>query len=260
MILCCSVTTQIVQQGNQQFIVRTPSGGQLQLNRQAQFQQQVLQPQQNIVTNSSFSQILAQQNAAPSQASAVMHRSLTPNSAGLTYGGSAAIVSQSNTQTRSSPAPNVNLVHLPPNVQLQQQHQQHTAQQQQQFQIAPGTILQIPTANSGSGQNIVNTTLLQQGQQALLGNTQQGTLVNAQNTVIQNPNVVNVNVAAQHVLCSNSSQQQRTNLGLTSLQTATPSPFNIQGNCIIIIAVSKPGFSGVHRYRLAFYLKCGLAI
>ena len=221
------MTTQIVQQGNQHFLVRTPSGNQIAVNRQAQFQQQVIQPQQNIVTNSSFSQILAQQSPAQSQTAAVMSRSLTPNSTGLSYGGTAISHSQTMTQMRSSPAPNVNLVHLPPNVQTQQQAQ--AQQPQQQFQIAPGTILQIPTGAAGAGQNLVNTTLLQQGQQALIGNTQQGTLVNAQNTVIQNPNVVNVNVAAPHLLCSNPGQQQRANLGLSNIQTAAPSPFNIQG-------------------------------
>ncbi|KAL4224641.1 hypothetical protein ACF0H5_015338 [Mactra antiquata] len=234
------LTTQLVQQsnqGNQQFILRTSSGNQIQLNRQAlQLQQQLLQQQQqqHVASSPSFHQILSQHSVMPSNSSTIMNRSLTPNAEGLSYSGTA--VTQTVTQLRTSPAPNVNLVHLPPNIQQQQQpptqQQQLNQQQTHQFQIAPGTILQIPAAGaSGSSPNLVSTTLFQ-GQQALLGNNQQGTLVNAQNTVIQNPNVVNVNVAAQHVLCNNPAQQQRTNLGLTNIQTASPSPFNIQGTLI----------------------------
>lgn len=209
------ITTQILQQGNQQFIVRTPTGGRIQLNRQQQQQvQQVLQQQQQ--QGASFHQILAPVNSA-SQSAMIMSQSATQNSVGgLTFSGSGGAVTHTVSQMRASPAPNINLVHLPQTA----QQQQHTSQQQQ-FQLAPGTILQIPTA-SGASQNL-STTLIQ-GQHAFLG--QQGTLVNAQNTVIQNPNVVNVNVAAQHVLCSNPAQQQRTSLGLTQ------SPFNIQGTLI----------------------------
>lgn len=112
----------------------------------------------------------------------------------------------------ASPAPNVNILHLPQVQQVQQA--------QPQLQLAP-TVLQIPGAG---GQQVVNANLIQglsSQQQGTLVNTQQGTLVNTQNTVIQNPNVVNLNVAHQMPL------------GVQSVQTAAPqAPFNIQGTLI----------------------------
>ena len=149
-------------------------------------------------------------------ASPLQNRSLTPGSSvALPASFVTAAANQTISQLKSaSPAPNVNILHLP------QVHQVQQAQQPQ-IQLAP-TVLQIPGAG---GQQIVNANLLQglsnQQQQGTLVNTQQGTLVNTQNTVIQNPNVVNLNVAHQLPL------------GVQNVQTAAPqAPFNIQGTLI----------------------------
>ena len=193
---------QIFQQGNQQFILKT-AGGQLQLTTQAQlqFQQPVLQSGIHASSNQ-FQQAMAHSQSnrqSPAlAASPLQNRSMTPNSGGLPVTFVATPSSQTVTQLKSaSPSPNVNILHLPQGLQ----------QPQQQLQLTPGTVLQIPGA--GAGQNLVNANLIQG-----LSTQQQGTLVNTQNTVIQNPNVVNLNVP------------------IGGIQTAPQAPFNIQGTLI----------------------------
>ena len=203
---CYSIPTQILQQGNQQFILKT-AGGQLQLTTQAslQFQQPLLQSGIHASSNQYQSAMAHSQSNRQSPAlaaSPLQNRSMTPNSVGLPVTFVTTPSSQTVTQLKSaSPAPNVNILHLPQGIQ----------QPQQQLQLTPGTVLQIPGA--GAGQNLVNANLIQG-----LSTQQQGTLVNTQNTVIQNPNVVNLNVA-HHV-------------PIGGIQAAPQAPFNIQGTLI----------------------------
>ncbi|KAK3580921.1 hypothetical protein CHS0354_008211 [Potamilus streckersoni] len=229
--------TQLVQQGNQQFLIKT--GGQIQLatQQQLQIQQQILQQQQQarIITSPVFqhpsgaSPMPPSQSRTPNQSpvpsvSPMINKSQSTSQAvgfsvAYTMPASSHAVSQFKSST--SPAPNVNILHLP------QQHFQLASQGSTgPFQ---GTVLQM--AGGGSAQNIMNPGLLPG--QALLNTGQ--SLVNTQNTVIQNPNIVHVNVAP--VLCSNSTQQlhstQRTNVGsIQTLPGSIPAPFNIQGTLI----------------------------
>ena len=204
-----SVATQLFQQGNQQYIIKT-AGGQLHLTTQpqVQFQQSVLQSGIHAASNQ-YQQAMAQNHGnrqSPAlSASPLQNRSLTPGSSvALPASFVTAAANQNIGQLKSaSPAPNVNILHLPQVQQVQQA--------QPQIQLAP-TVLQLPGAG---GQQIVNANLLQG-----LSNQQQQ-VVNTQNTVIQNPNVVNLNVAHQLPL------------GVQSVQTAAPQPpFNIQGTLI----------------------------
>lgn len=197
--------------GNQSFILKTSSGQQIQLSRQAQLQ--LLQQQMS--GNTTISQLIEGQQgtAVAQQAAPVLRQSVTPvgTSISLPFN-SSQVTQQTISQIKSpSPAPNVNLVHLPPNLQLQHQTQ---PQSQQQFQIAPGTIIQLPSAGAGVTQALTNSTLLQgqiPGQTAIFGSSQQHTnLVNANSTVIQNPSIVNVNMGTQQPVL----QQQRNNLGI----------------------------------------------
>ncbi|WAR01839.1 BICRL-like protein [Mya arenaria] len=200
-------------------IVKTASGQQIQVNRQTQLQlqAQLLQQQQQ----------QQQQMSTGFNQPTMLGRSVTPNSAsgsmGLTF--AANNVSQTISQLKSaSPAPNMNILQLPAQVHNQQQQQ---PQQHQQFQIAPGTILQIPSSQTLGGASQSISGLVQGG--ALIGTPQQQTnLVNNQNSVIQNPNIVNVNFNQPQMLL-NSQTQQRSNLNITNIQTPTHSPFNIQG-------------------------------
>lgn len=205
-----SVTAQLLQQGNQQFILKT-AGGQLHLTSQAQLQFQQPVMQSGVHSSSSqFQQPMAQTHSnrqSPALAASPLNRSMTPSSVALPVSFVTTPSSQTISHLKSaSPAPNVNILHLP-----------QVQQAQPQLQLAPGTVLQIPGA--GGGQHVVNANLLQglsSQQQAALVN-QQGTLVNTQNTVIQNPNVVNLNVAHHMPL---------------GVQTAPQAPFNIQGTLI----------------------------
>lgn len=196
--------------GTQQLIFKTSSGQQIQLNRQAQLQ---LLQQQRISGNTTLSQLIdGQSGGVAQQTPAVIGRSITPGGTSINIPFSTQVTQQTLSQLKSaSPAPNVNLVHLPPNIQQQQQQQS-----QQQFQIGPGTILQIPSAGGSAAQTLTNTTLIQgqvPTQTALFGNSQ-STLVNTNNTLIQNPNIVNVNVAQQQPIVP----QQRSNLGGINIQ------------------------------------------
>ncbi|XP_052798996.1 uncharacterized protein LOC128230613 isoform X2 [Mya arenaria] len=214
------LSSQILQPGA--LIVKTASGQQIQVNRQTQLQlqAQLLQQQQQ----------QQQQMSTGFNQPTMLGRSVTPNSAsgsmGLTF--AANNVSQTISQLKSaSPAPNMNILQLPAQVHNQQQQQ---PQQHQQFQIAPGTILQIPSSQTLGGASQSISGLVQGG--ALIGTPQQQTnLVNNQNSVIQNPNIVNVNFNQPQMLL-NSQTQQRSNLNITNIQTPTHSPFNIQGTLI----------------------------
>ena len=237
------LSTQVLQQGNQHYILKTANGNQIQLTH-SQLQQHILQQQQQ------QQQSNPQQSSSSASSSSVsmMNRSVTPNTGGIPTVSFGLGTSQ---YKSASPGPNVNIVHLPGNLQNQTQQSQPIAQQQsnqqtQQFQIAPGTFLQIP----GGPQNLANTGIVQ-GQQTILTG-QQGALMNSQNTVIQNPNVVNVNVAThQAVLCNSPAQQQlqqQQQQRMTGIQTTPQNPFNIQGN------VKLDRFSGMYYYALTHSL------
>ena len=211
----CRVGNQILKAGNQSFILKTTTGQQIQLNSQGL---QLLQQQHQMSGNSAISQLLESTQQTTAQQT-VIGRSVTPvaTSISLPYN-SPQVTQQTLSQLKcASPAPNVNLVHLPPNIQ-----QQNPAPQQQQFQIAPGTILQLPSGGGGVSQALTNAALLQNQvpcQTQVFGSTHQHTnLVNTNNTVIQHPNIVNVNMAPQQQVVP----PQRNNLGI-----------NIQGNFLL---------------------------
>jgi len=198
-----------MQQGT--IIVKTASGQQIQVNRQTQLQLQaqlLQQQQQQQLAGGGFTQ----------QTVAMLGRSVTPNSVGGTSNITFASPSVSQTLNHiksASPGPSMNLVQVPTHIQQQPQHPQ---QQQQQFQLAPGAILQLPTSLGTVTQTLGG---LVQGQ-TLIGTQNQ----NATNPIIQHSNLLNV--APQQMIFNNQTQQ-RSNINLANIQTATHSPFNIQG-------------------------------
>ncbi|XP_052243487.1 helicase domino-like isoform X3 [Dreissena polymorpha] len=209
-------SSQMLSQDGQHVLLKTASGQQIQVTRQMhlQLQQQLLQQQQQQQLQQQQQQ---QQSSGFSnqQPVTLLGRSVTPNSGmALSFTNTQSISQTLSQLTSTSPAPNMSVLQLPASM---QQHQ-NQMQGPQQIQFSNGTILQLPFAGAQSG--------LIQGQ-TVLGN-QQSTMVNAQNAVIQNPNIVNVNMGTQQMLQT----QQRSNFQLANFQTAPQPPFNIQGTLI----------------------------
>ncbi|KAL5006234.1 hypothetical protein ScPMuIL_015040 [Solemya velum] len=223
--------TQLVS-GNH-FILKTASGAQFQLQTQPQFQ---LCPQPGSTSSSPTNQTLIQQIQPVTSTIPVMTRTATPiqspvpSSSPLVTGTqnqnskNVAIVtlpnmsSHTSTNVKSiSPSPNVNILHLPGGVSAQPQVIANTLPIQGLLQV------QNPNLSSNHGFPQGSTMIPGQGQN----------IVNTQNTVIQNPNVVNLNVA--HVLCNGQTVagQQASNVGgIHTVQNQVQNPAGIQGTII----------------------------
>ncbi|KAJ8298615.1 hypothetical protein KUTeg_022675 [Tegillarca granosa] len=222
---------QIIQGANGQLILKTASGQQILL--QTQPTQQIQQIQQHGQTPSQQIQggtPLASRSLTPSQspvpissphighAVTTISRSMTPNQSSNSMT-PVTMVTAAKSQghvLNSMNAPNVNVLQLQGTSQSQQVLTRNIPLQGVIQMANPNTNNAInlqaqPTVIQNQGNQILQQahgTVLQQNQgQATLVPGQGQNIVNTQNTVIQNPNVVNVNVA--HVLCNNQLQNQQ---------------------------------------------------
>ncbi|XP_060081481.1 BRD4-interacting chromatin-remodeling complex-associated protein-like [Ylistrum balloti] len=229
---------QIVQGPNGQLILKPGGGGQIFFQTHPQIQSlqsstTLASSLQQVQGSSQVINRILAPNQSPVSTSPIVSRAITPVTStnvgrSLTPIQSWAGVNPVTMVTNNATTQQVFTRNIPiqfnnPNTGIQLQGQSAVLQQGQ------GTILQ-----QGQGQN----TILQptQGSNALLHQSQgqaaaaavlqgQGqNIVNTQNTVIQNPNVVNLNVA--HVLCNNSQLQNQSG---STVHHMAP---NIQGTLI----------------------------
>ncbi|XP_033752150.1 BRD4-interacting chromatin-remodeling complex-associated protein-like isoform X2 [Pecten maximus] len=227
---------QIVQSPNGQLILKPGGGGQIFFQTHPQIQSlqtsttQASSLQQVPGSSQVINRILAP-SQSPVSTSPIVSRAITPVTSShvgrsLTPIQSWAGVNPVTMVTNNANTPQVFTRNIPlqfsnPNAGIQLQGQSAVLQQGQ------GTILQ-----QGQGQSTIlqptqgsNTLLHQgQGQAAAVLQGQGQNIVNTQNTVIQNPNVVNLNVA--HVLCNNSQLQNQSG---STVHHMAP---NIQGTLI----------------------------
>ncbi|XP_069132388.1 BRD4-interacting chromatin-remodeling complex-associated protein-like [Argopecten irradians] len=230
---------QIVQGPNGQLILKPGGGGQIFFQTHPQIQSlqssttQASSIQQVPGSSQVINRILAP-SQSPVSTSPIVSRAITPVTSShvgrsLTpiqswAGVNPVTMVTNNANTQQVFTRNIPIQFSNPNAGIQLQGQSAAVLQQGQ-----GAILQ-----QGQGQSTLlqpaqgNNTLLQgQGQAAAAAAVLQGqgqNIVNTQNTVIQNPNVVNLNVA--HVLCNNSQLQNQSG---STVHHMAP---NIQGTLI----------------------------
>ncbi|KAK6191847.1 hypothetical protein SNE40_003435 [Patella caerulea] len=186
-----------------QYIIKSTTAGPIQSQQQTQIQQPRSSPAPSSYSaNSPLTSRTVTPSCSPAPAmSPLVSRSITPIQS------QSAIVTANTSRPpshSSSPAPNI------------LQFNQNNLQARPQVQLANTVPIQ------GFIQSSPNTSIIS-GQNTLTPN-----IVHTQNAVIQNPNVVNLNVA--HVLCNNNQTMGQQNV--QNLPATMQNPMNIQGTII----------------------------
>jgi len=239
----CSTGNQIIQGPNGQLILKSASGGQIYLQTQPHLQtlQQSSSPVSQIGqfqgTPQVINRILAP-NQSPQTSSHApatspqVSRSLTPVQSLAGMGPVTMMTSKGQGHIMTA-APNVNVLQLSSNAQQQQVLTRNLPIQLSNTNAGISLQGQSAVLQQTQGQGSIlqqgqsHGSLLQQGQgQHAVLPGQGHNIVNTQNTVIQNPNVVNLNVA--HVLCNNPQLQNQTSSTVHHMAPAS----NIQGTLI----------------------------
>ncbi|XP_046356783.2 BRD4-interacting chromatin-remodeling complex-associated protein-like isoform X2 [Haliotis rufescens] len=187
-----------ISPGTQHFVVKADANGQLQF--QPTPGSSPAPTQQFSVPSPAISRSLTPSQSPAPSCSPHISRSITPN--------------QPNIQQALSSSPSPNILHLA------------TPQSQPQVQITNTVPIQSIIPNPSQNASIIP------GQAVLSGHAHN--IVHTQNAVIQNPNVVNLNVAT-HVLCGNSQQVGQQPAGqiqsnIQGLPVTVQNTVGLQGN------------------------------